>query len=41
LAAAIHVISELVFIINSARLLPTPERTITAAPELKPGTAKA
>jgi heavy metal translocating P-type ATPase len=39
LAAAIHVVSELVFIFNSARLLPTPEKTITA-PELKPETAK-
>lgn len=36
LAAAIHVVSELVFILNSARLLPTPERTIKTAPELRP-----
>ena len=41
LAAAIHVVSELVFILNSARLLPTPEKTITAEPELNPETAKA
>jgi len=31
LAAAIHVVSELVFILNSARLLPTAEKTIEAA----------
>ena len=31
LAAAIHVVSELVFILNSARLLPAPEKTIPAA----------
>ena len=35
LAAGIHVVSELVFILNSARLLPTPEKTLTVAPELK------
>jgi Cd2+/Zn2+-exporting ATPase/Cu+-exporting ATPase len=40
LAAGIHVVSELVFILNSARLLPTPEKTVTAALELKPGPAK-
>jgi heavy metal translocating P-type ATPase len=40
LAAGIHVVSELVFILNSARLLPTPEKTVTAAPELKPEPAK-
>ena len=28
LAAAIHVVSELVFILNSARLLPTPDMTM-------------
>lgn len=39
-AAGIHVVSELVFILNSARLLPTPERTVTAAPELEPEPAK-
>ena len=39
LAAAIHVVSELAFILNSARLLPTPERTIKAAAELKPDAA--
>ncbi|MDA3920100.1 MAG: cation-translocating P-type ATPase [Salinisphaera sp.] len=34
LAAAIHVISELIFILNSARLLPAPEKTkAAAAPE--------
>jgi len=31
LAAAIHVVSELVFILNSARLLPALEKTKTAA----------
>jgi Cd2+/Zn2+-exporting ATPase/Cu+-exporting ATPase len=36
LAAGIHVVSELVFILNSARLLPTPEKTVAASPELKP-----
>jgi Cd2+/Zn2+-exporting ATPase/Cu+-exporting ATPase len=36
LAAAIHVGSELAFILNSARLLPTRERSIEPAPELKP-----
>ncbi len=36
LAAGIHVVSELVFILNSARLLPTPNRTIVAAPNFKP-----
>jgi P-type E1-E2 ATPase len=40
LAAGIHVVSELVFILNSARLLPTPEKTIEAPPELKAETAK-
>ncbi|WP_136620794.1 MULTISPECIES: heavy metal translocating P-type ATPase [Mesorhizobium] len=40
LAAAIHVVSELVFILNSARLLPTPEKTVTAKPELIPELAK-
>lgn len=39
LAAGIHVVSELVFILNSARLLPTPERTVQARTEVarKPG----
>jgi Cd2+/Zn2+-exporting ATPase/Cu+-exporting ATPase len=32
-AAGIHVVSELVFILNSARLLPTPEKIIEPAPE--------
>ncbi len=41
LAAGIHVVSELVFILNSARLLPTPEKTVEAPPELNPKTAKA
>jgi Cd2+/Zn2+-exporting ATPase/Cu+-exporting ATPase len=36
LAAGIHVVSELVFILNSARLLPSPEWTATAAPQLNP-----
>jgi Cd2+/Zn2+-exporting ATPase/Cu+-exporting ATPase len=36
LAAGIHVVSELVFILNSARLLSTPEKTIGAAPAPKP-----
>jgi Cd2+/Zn2+-exporting ATPase/Cu+-exporting ATPase len=41
LAAGIHVVSELVFILNSARLLPTPEKTVTVAtPEFKPEPAK-
>lgn len=40
LAAGIHVVSELVFILNSARLLPRPEKTVTAAPELKPEPAR-
>jgi Cd2+/Zn2+-exporting ATPase/Cu+-exporting ATPase len=31
LAAAIHVVSELMFILNSARLLPAPEKTIQVA----------
>ncbi len=31
LAAGIHVVSELVFILNSARLLPAPEKTVTPA----------
>ncbi|MGY3610146.1 MULTISPECIES: heavy metal translocating P-type ATPase [unclassified Bradyrhizobium] len=35
LAAAIHVVSELVFILNAARLLPAPEKTIPAA-EVEP-----
>jgi Cd2+/Zn2+-exporting ATPase/Cu+-exporting ATPase len=35
LAAAIHVVSELVFILNSARLLPAPERAIGAKPQLR------
>jgi Cd2+/Zn2+-exporting ATPase/Cu+-exporting ATPase len=41
LAAAIHVVSELVFILNAARLLPTPEKTIAAEPELEPEAVKA
>lgn len=41
LAAGIHVVSELVFILNSARLLPTPEKTVTAASELGPEPVKA
>jgi Cd2+/Zn2+-exporting ATPase/Cu+-exporting ATPase len=40
LAAGIHVVSELVFILNSARLLPTPEKTVTVASEPKPESAK-
>ena len=36
LAAGIHVVSELVFMLNSARLLPTPEKTVEAAPEPTP-----
>ena len=40
LAAGIHVVSELVFILNSARLLPTPEKTVSATPELKPEPAQ-
>ena len=40
LAAGIHVVSELVFILNSARLLPTPEKTIQAPSIPKPQTAK-
>ncbi|OKO92418.1 ATPase [Bradyrhizobium sp. NAS80.1] len=36
LAAAIHVVSELVFILNSARLLPAPEKTVQAPPDLEP-----
>jgi heavy metal translocating P-type ATPase len=40
LAAGIHVVSELAFILNSARLLPTPEKTIAMAPESKPEPAK-
>ena len=36
LAAGIHVVSELVFILNSARLLSTPEKTIEAAPRRSP-----
>jgi Cd2+/Zn2+-exporting ATPase/Cu+-exporting ATPase len=39
-AAAIHVVSELVFILNSARLLPRPE-TIKAAPKLRPEAKRA
>lgn len=31
-AAGIHVVSELAFILNSARLLPTPEKTMTIVP---------
>ena len=34
LAAGIHVVSELIFILNSARLLPTPEKKIKFAPKL-------
>jgi len=34
LAAGIHVVSELVFILNSARLLPSPEKTIEATPDV-------
>lgn len=41
LAAGIHVVSELVFILNSARLLPAPEKTIEAPPPLTPEAAKA
>lgn len=41
LAAGIHVVSELVFILNSARLLPTPEKTVAAVPELKSEPANA
>ena len=41
LAAAIHVVSELIFIMNSARLLPTPEKKIEVAPELNPELVKA
>ena len=40
LATAIHVVSELVFILNSARLLPAPEKTITGTPELTSEPAK-
>jgi P-type E1-E2 ATPase len=40
LAAGIHVVSELVFILNSARLLPTPEKTVAVAPDLKPEPVK-
>lgn len=40
LAAAIHVVSELVFILNSARLLPKPQRTVEAVGELKPEPAR-
>jgi heavy metal translocating P-type ATPase len=40
LAAGIHVVSELVFILNSARLLPKPEKTASEAPEFKPEPAK-
>lgn len=36
LAAGIHVVSELVFILNSARLLPKPEKTAPATLQLKP-----
>jgi P-type Cu+ transporter len=39
-AAGIHVVSELAFILNSARLLPTPDKTVTLATELKPEHAK-
>ena len=41
LAAGIHVVSELIFILNSARLLPTPEKKIEVAPELDPELVKA
>ena len=41
LAAGIHVVSELVFILNSARLLPPPEKTIEAAPEPDPASVTA
>ena len=41
LAAVIHVVSELIFIMNSARLLPTPEKKIEVAPELNPELVKA
>jgi len=40
LAAGIHVVSELVFILNSARLLPKPETMASEAPEFKPEPAK-
>ncbi len=40
LAAAIHVVSELIFILNSARLLPAPE-TFTTAAASKPKSAAA
>lgn len=40
LAAGIHVVSELVFILNSARLLPTPEKTIEVLPRLQPEAAE-
>ena len=40
LAAGIHVVSELIFILNSARLLPTPEKKIEVAPELEPRTCE-
>ena len=40
LAAGIHVVSELIFILNSARLLPTPEKTVGPASELDPQIAK-
>ena len=40
LAAGIHVVSELVFILNSARLLPKPEKMASEAPEFKPEPAK-
>jgi P-type Cu+ transporter len=41
LAAGIHVVSELIFIMNSARLLPMPEKKIEVAPELNPELVKA
>jgi Cd2+/Zn2+-exporting ATPase/Cu+-exporting ATPase len=41
LAAGIHVVSELIFILNSARLLPTPEKTTEAASEPNPASATA
>ena len=41
LAAGIHVVSELIFILNSARLLPTPEKKIKVAPELNSELVKA
>ena len=37
----IHVVSELIFIMNSARLLPSPEKKIEVASELRPELVKA